>query len=798
MGAPVWITIAGDLGKIQEAEFYDFQLLVSDPLAPNNQQPTFTVQAGKLPTGLRITREGLVEGYPSCEVYVAGVPSNVGQNVTSRFVIRATSFDGIVDDRTFELTVVGQDAPVILTAEGLLGTYRDGDYVNDRVLATDADPDDTLTFRLLSGTLPPGLSVTSDGYVRGYIEPTAIQSGTPGFDSDDNGFDVNTFDYRTIAENKNFQFTVAVSDGKDTVAATYTIFVYAANTFTADTTALTADMTGYPLTADQTNLRSPVLISDDTDFGTVTHDNYFAYQFVGEDFDGDNIEFGAGVGAAASFPTYTGTATTFSLPSGLTLDADTGWLYGYLPSQAAIETDYTFAIRVLKKEDNDYVSDWKFFTMTVVGSISAAITWITPAVMGTIKVGEISTFAIETTNALNKQVQYRIKSNTNSKLPQGLRLNSDGLLLGRPAFKTMMFDGGTTTFDADSLIIDETTFERTFTFTVEVYDTDGDISTTRTFTLVVDPGKYKPYENLWVRAYPKVAQREIWESLINSPDDFPPDLIYRGTDYHYGKQQDIRFITTTGLSPSTPSDMVEAMAKNHYNKRVALGEIKKARAVRDGAVQYEVVYAEVLDTEENTRGKSPALSIDFMQNHANEWNNPVLVSDENWSIDYDGLNADNEDQYVFYPNSFDSMNQRMIDGVGQVELSSLPLWMRSKQEDGSILGFTAAVVIAYVKPGAADEIIFNISRRRDIDLKKIEFIIDRYIWDNDMSANYDVDADAWLTEAETTFDLSTTETTFDGGGTRFLSDSFQYKETRDEGDQYLKFPRTNIKRELLG
>jgi len=808
MGIPVWVTPAGDLGKIQEAEFYDFQVIVEDPEAPSDElQPRFNLQSGTMPTGLRITREGLMEGRPSCEIFIAGVPTNVGQNVTSRFVLRATSYDGIVSDRTFELTVVGQDDPLILTADGELGIYRDGQYVNEQIVATDADPDDTLTFRILDGELPPGVTISNDGYITGYIEPTPLLTGTPGFDA--NAFDVNSFDFRTIAQNKNFQFTVAVTDGKSTVAGNYTIYVYAGNTFTADNADLTADMAGFPFTTDQNSLRPPVLLTAEADIGIVTHDNYFAYQFTGMDFDGDPIEYSLGVGGGEGYDNdlgFDGEINGFDvgdleLPPGLVLDSTTGWLYGYIPNLAATQTEYTFTVRVLKANDSTYKSDFKFFTMTIVGDIRSIVNWITPEDIGTIAVGEISTISIEATNTLNKNLQYRLKSRSNSKLPQGLNLNLDGLIVGRPAFKTFMIDGGTTSFDSESFVINETTFERTYTFTVEAFDSDGDVSAFKTFTIVIDPGDFIPYENLWAKAYPKVEQRDIWSSLINSPDDFPPDLIYRQNDYYYGKQQDIRIILSTGLNPSLPAEMISAIAKNHYNKRVAFGEIKKARAVRDGVVQYEVVYLDVLDTEANSLKQSTGLSIDFYENHNDIWSNPALVSDTNLTGDYDGIDAGDSDQHVFYPNSFENMNQQLLDNVGQLALTSLPLWMRSKQENGSILGFTPAVVIAYVTPGSADEIIFNIKRRTDIDLKDIEFIIDRYIWDNDMTVNFDIANDEWGTETETTFDLSVNaadETFFDGGSTRFITDSFLYKSSRDDGDSFLKFPLTNIDSKILG
>lgn len=818
MAAPVWGSLAGDLGSIQEAEFYNFQLVCSDPDVHTPGDPLnedgdqgiiFTLQSGFLPTGVRLTRSGKCEGLPSCEIYVSGVPSNVGQNVTSRFVVRAESSDGIVDDRTFELTVVGQDAPVILSAAGLLGTYRDGNYISHQILATDADPDDTLTFSVLSGELPLGTSLSNDGLLTGYIAPAATLTGTPGFDTNNVGFDVNSFDFRTIGQDKNYEFTITVFDGKAYVAQTYTIFVYSGNTLTVDNSVPTADMVNvFPWTADQSTLRPPVLLTPEQDLGNITHDNYFAYQFFGADFDGDTLEYSLGVGSEQGFDNDSGFDTEINgfdqgglaIPPGLTLDTATGWLYGYIPNQVAVTTDYTFTVRTYKRDDPTFNSGWKFFDMTIVGDVVSIVTWLTDATLGSIAAGEISTINISTTNTLNRTVQYRLKPGSNSKLPQGLQLQADGLIVGRPTFKTFMLDGGTTTIDRDHPVLDETTFELTYTFTVNVYDGgSGDISAFKDFTIILDPRNFKPYENLWVKAYPSADQRAIWESLIDSPDDFPPEKIYRESDYYFGKQQDMRLIVSTGLDPQEASKYVEAMSTNHYSKHVTIGELKKARAVIGSDTVYEVVYADVIDENINALRESTSSSIDFIAPHGPTWSNPLTVDKTSITSDTDVITADSEDTYVFYPNSFENMNDKMISEIAQIELESLPLWMRSKQENGSILGFQPAVIVAYVTPGNADEIIFNINRRTDIDLKQIEFRFDRYIWDTDMSVNWDKTTDpaGWTAETETTYDLLSTvydETIIDGGSTRFLSDSFVYKSTRDDGDSFLKFPAVTIER----
>ena len=45
-----------------------------------------------------------------------------------------------------------------------------------------------------------------------------------------------------------------------------------------------------------------------------------------------------------------------------------------------------------------------------------------------------------------------------------------------------------------------------------------------------------------------------------------------------------------------------------------------------------------------------------------------------------------------YPNSLDNMRQRIVDKAGQFS-DVLPLWMQTKQADGTILGFQSAWVI---------------------------------------------------------------------------------------------------------
>jgi len=179
------------------------------------------------------------------------------------------------------------------------------------------------------------------------------------------------------------------------------------------------------------------------------------------------------------------------------------------------------------------------------------------------------------------------------------------------------------------------------------------------------------------------------------------------------------------------------------------------------------------------------------------------------------------------------MLSEVVDQVGQ-ESKVLPRWMLSKQEDGTVPGFTAAWVIAYTIPGKSKLLQYNITEFFGTQLNLIDFEIDRYTLDSKLSEYWDLDNQEWFPGAITTFDRTQTtadntqvtadddrynidtyttvdlpplpvgyiprdpglygnpyETLFDGGSFQFLSPIDIYDDT-DSLDKYIKFPRTQI------
>ena len=314
-----------------------------------------------------------------------------------------------------------------------------------------------------------------------------------------------------------------------------------------------------------------------------------------------------------------------------------------------------------------------------------------------------------------------------------------GHIAGRVSFNTFALDGGTTTFDVDSrdaTITEPTTFDMTFTFTVEAYGQGNtQVSVTKTFTITVIRAYNEPYENLYIQAMPPQNDRNLIQSLLQDQDIIPPDDLYRNDDPNFGRAQRVVYWHAYGLTSSTYADYISSLYENHYWKNLVLGSIETAQAVDDnGNVIYEVVYSRVIDDLVNSAGESVSKNVVI----------PYSINPgESTEID------------VVYPNSLINMRDQVIDTVGKIA-DILPRWMLSKQTNGRVLGFVPCWVIAYTRPGKSGQIAYNIKTQFGTDqLNKIDFEVDRYELDRLLSKNWDSVTDQWVPHpAETTsFDL---------------------------------------------
>lgn len=328
MAQPVWITPAGSLGVVPEGIFYQQNLVAEDP---DLGTVTYALIAGSLPAGIQINSTGVITGVPAAVVQVSGIPAEVSEDITNKFTVRAFSADvpPKIRDRTFTLTVTGDDAPEFVTPAGSLGVFYDGDELNIQIDYTDTDPADTVVVRLVAGELPGGVTVSPSGLISGYIRPAPNVDETPGYDL--TPIYTLPYDFVVSAINKNYQFTLEVTDGRSSNLRTFYFFVFDRSTMTADNSVDTADTT--EITADETPERAPFIVNSAiTDLGLVRGDNYYAHQFIGRDYDTLNIRYAIAVNEGGG------------LPPGLTLDPVTGWYYGYIPDQGITQIDYSFNI----------------------------------------------------------------------------------------------------------------------------------------------------------------------------------------------------------------------------------------------------------------------------------------------------------------------------------------------------------------------------------------------------------------------------------------------------------------------
>ena len=748
MAQPVWVTDTGSLGTIPEGIFYQVPLVAYDPADPVNEV-YYVLLAGQLPPGIQCNASGVLSGTPQAIANIQGVPLPVSSDTTSVFAIRAFTKKTVLGkvvidrlaDRTFSLTVTGQNPPQFITPTGNVGTFYDGTPIDPiQIQISDLDPGDTTVITVAAGTLPPGLSISTRGLITGYIIPVNPIDQTGGFDRYQQNFDMFPFDFVRQSPNTNYQFTLRVSDGKSSDLRNYQIYVYSRTTLQASTTDITADDTF--VDASQTPDYLPFLTNAaPSDLGVIRSDNFWAYQFKGLTFGPYIIEYLEYPGAG------------LQLPPGTTLDPFTGWLYGYLPYSGITEITYNFAIYLIDTADPIIKSNPYYFSVTITGQVETQVIWLTDADLGSIINGSTSLLKVQAVNTGGRSLQYRLRPGAipptdyvpgvYNKLPQGLSLLPSGEIAGRVSFNTFALDLGTTTFDKElrtSLIQSpqETTFDTQFTFTVNAFSPDGQISVYKTFTVKVLRVYNEPYENLYIKAMPPYSNRALINSLIQDSDIFPPDKVFRYQDPNFGVAKSVIYNHCFGLTSSTYELYVSSLSENHYWKNLILGEIKTAQAVdpATGNVIYEVVYSAVQDNLVNNLGISVSKQV---------------------TLPYPINAGDSTEIATVYPNSLDNMRNQVIDVVGQIS-NLLPLWMLSKQADGKVLGFTPAWVIAYCNPGTSGQIAYNVRTQFGQQLNLVDFEVDRYELDRLLSINWDPIADsshgAWVPPgAETTFDL---------------------------------------------
>ena len=264
---------------------------------------------------------------------------------------------------------------------------------------------------------------------------------------------------------------------------------------------------------------------------------------------------------------------------------------------------------VAANDDVDIPSTVKTFDLKIIGEIDTNIEWLTPAYLGTINANFTSTFKLEAeTTVPDTLMIYTLKS---GKLPYGMTLRYDGEIIGAPR-QFANDDGlGLTTFDNKVMTWDgfapgDTTFDRSYKFTVEARDRFKYTAIEREFTIDVEDLDDTEYTDIYMRPMLKENERTLIQNFVSNPDIFDPSKIYRLGDPAFGIQKQLDMLVYAGIEAKEIREFVAAAAKNHKRKQYRLGEVKSAIAANPGSTDtvYEVVYIEVIDPAETSVGKT--------------------------------------------------------------------------------------------------------------------------------------------------------------------------------------------------
>ena len=724
-----WSTSAGSLGVINEGSVYSNQLEAN---SLDSASLTYSRIAGTLPPGIVLTSTGSLQG----------TPSEVATRSLYTFVIRASDGTNIAD-RTFSLQIQGADAPVFTTASGQLDLsdstrvgnkwVLDGSYIEYQIQATDADTaaGQVLVYDIKSGTLPPGVTLSTTGLISGTVllADDERYGDTGGYDNT-YAYDDIPYDPTTTSKSRtvNYEFVVRVSDGSSTVDQVNSIFVYTADFFRVDNDRITIDGTvfeGYPLVLSLSSNRRPIF-STPANLGTFRHDNNVVIKIDVVDFDP--------LQGTLNYSVVSGT-----LPTGLSIDNNTGEITGALPTQAAVSTLHTFTVRAARTPTTGVtVYEDKTFTITVIGAIDVGIAFTTAADLGTVTAGIPSlVYVTAAAPETNRVLTYAV---TSGSLPTGLTLSEQGNIIGTIDYSD---------FNTNEFTLNATTsaYTKSYTFTVTVSDQYQTAASSQAFSITVSLPYGIEYGNLSAQGLLSSSDRNLFYQVAQDPNINNPENIFRPEDPSFGMEQNPEMLLIAGLEHKTATALQDQMSQNHEPKTLYFGDVKTAVAQQNGTSIYEVVYIEMKDNLVNSAGAAVSASVDLSTSIYRPMNGPAadgsritadylvyeVTTDGGMSFSIPGsklrhaneLTADLGTFEKLFPNAVTNMRSRMK-SLGQREYLHLPLWMRTAQDTSGVpLGYKMAIVLAYCKPGRSALVRRRILNK-NINFKNIQFTIDRY------------------------------------------------------------------------
>lgn len=733
---PEWITPAGSILTTLDSIWVELPLQYSNPIPSN--PISVSLLGGELPPGLEVNSNGLIRGYaqpPTVDLNLPFVTTSctVTSNSTNQITCASTSgfvigrpiffsgsvLGGISSGQTYYVNSILDSTTftISLTQNGpIINLNNDIGFMTATLLATNLNQPVIRTYTFLLGINSPNGSDVRSFSIIVVNQNTPISQGGPGFLPNSRTPTIYNTRPPTFNINPNNPF--------------YAYYLL-------------------PSANSIPNTYNPLTLAP---MGVFPSDEYFSFKLIGHDFD-----FG------------TLTYEYADLPSGLTGDPNTGWITGIPSLSSPGVSDFIFSARAHKSNNENISTPFFYFTFKLVKTISPTITWISSTNLGTIDNGLPCTKKIVAT--ADTSLEYRLISGS---LPPNLTLLTNGEIIGTTAYQP-----------TENLLQQGDTSD--FTFTIQAFSTDYPaINDTKTFTLKVYQRFTQPTDTLYIQAALKPEDRNLIADLLNNETLIPAEMIYRPEDPNFGKASSVIYEHAYGIYASDIEQYLTAVTKNHYWRNITLGELATAVAKDEtGQIIYEVVYSKVIDNLINPQGISVSKEIHWpylIDLQKGPWYTSVTNVYTSWvNILGQPIYTSLTPGYArtLYPNSLPNMRNQVASVLGQEYNNNLlPLWMITRQPNGTTLGYTPAWVICYTKPGFSQTILNNINNNwksptgYNYRLNIINFEIDRFTVNKTITYNYNnfVSPPTWIA----------------------LPSGTPEPDPKESKDFYVLFPRQNI------
>jgi len=484
------------------------------------------------------------------------------------------------------------------------------------------------------------------------------------------------------------------------------------------------------------------------------------------------------------------------LPSGLSINSDTGWIIGTLPNQIDDFITYSFTVYAFRTLNIDQESEGVTFSITVKRTLNEEIVWTTPFDLGTIDNGAVSEIEISAYNTLGKDLSYRVIYAPYRRIPQGLKFLPSGRMIGRTSFRFFSLDGQAAWLNitsTDGLVVG---------MTVQGVGVAAGCKLTAIVdsnTIEVSPAIYVTQGTILV-----FSNDTIQKSVSTTSNAISTAIDGNETTFDQQCGFTIRADAVDGSITSTKSFTIRVRPRNlapyenvylkalpSYSQRLSWDNIIKDKTIFPPELIYrpDDFYFGVQRSIKSLflSGLNPSTAENFVssieRNHYLKSINFGAIKtaravNSDGSVGYEVVYVDlidtqafdtngppleivlnlannflfhNQSYNIIYPNSFPNMQKRLENGIGYTNKSTLPRWMTSVQEDGNVLGLIRCAVLAYTQPGASKLIAYRL-QNSNFEINLIPFVADRYQWDNYLSQYYDTETNRFEPSIPTTFD----------------------------------------------